>query len=321
MKSKPPIVLSLLLAFASWAAAADALQIAVIPKTISNDYWLTVRDGALKAKADLATEGVAVEILWQGTEREDQIDTQKKLVADFVAKKVSAIVLAPMQSQALVSSVDAAVAASIPVVVIDSPLASDKAVSTVATNNYKAGMLAGRRVGDSLGGKGKVILLRFMKGHGSTQPRESGFLDAIKKYPGIQVVSSDHFSGATIEEATKSAKEILAQFGSDAQGIFASNLIATSGMLAALRETGQAGKVTFVGFDSSEAQVAAVRSGDMTGEVVQQPFMMGYLGVRTAVSVTQGKPVDKEVDTDTKLVTKDNLDTPEIQKLLNPGKK
>jgi len=305
----------------SGAAAAEKLQIAVVPKSIGNEYWETVRAGAMQARADLAADGVSVEILWQGTEREDQIDEQKKIVAGFVASKVSAMVLAPMHSQALVSSVEQAGAAAIPVVIIDSPLASDKAASTVATNNYKAGLMAGRRLAETINGKGKVILLRFLKGHGSTQPRESGFLDALKKFPEIQVVSSDHQAGATADEAAMAAKELLEKYGSDLQGIFTPNLTSTAGMLAALREKGLAGKISFVGFDSSEAQVDAIRKGEMSGEVVQQPFMMGYLGVRTAVSLIQGKPVDREVDTDTKVVTRENLDTAEIRKLLNPSRK
>jgi ribose transport system substrate-binding protein len=247
------------------------------------------------------------------------VEPQKQIVAKYVSRKVNAIVLGPLHSQALIASVDEATAAHIPVVLIDSPLAGGSAVSTVATNNYKAGMLAGKRLGEVLGGKGKVALFRFMKGHGSTQPRESGFLDAIKKFPGIEVVSANLQAGATVEEATTNAKALLAQFGSDLQGVFASNLVASNGMLAALRETGSAGKIAFVGFDANDAEVDALRKGEMAGIAVQQPFMMGYLGVKTAVAKLQGKPVDQEVDTDVKIVTKENLETPEVKKLLNPA--
>jgi ribose transport system substrate-binding protein len=303
-----------------WAGAfaAEPLQIAVIPKSTGNGYWQAVKAGAVKAEADLKAEGVPVKIIWEGTEREDQVDRQKQIVASFVSRKVNAIVLAPLHAQALTSSVEEATAAKIPVALIDSPLSASSAVSTVATNNYKAGLLAGRQLVQSLGGKGNVALFRFMKGHGSTQPRESGFLDAIKAARGITVVSADLHSGATNEEAVKNAKALLERSGADLQGIFASNLVATEGMLTALRENGLAGKVAFVGFDSSDMMVDALRKGEMAGFAVQQPFLMGYLGVKTAVAVIQGKPVDKEVDTDVKIVTKENLDTPEVKKLLNP---
>jgi len=223
-----------------------------------------------------------------------------------------------MQAAALVQAAEAAVAARIPVVVIDSPLNSDRAVSTVATNNYKGGLLAGRCLADTLGGKGKVVLLRYLKGHSSTQPRESGFLDALKKFPNIQVISADQQSGATSEQARQAGVALLDRFGAEVQGIFASNLTATEGMLAALREKGQAGKISLVGFDSSAGLVDALRRGEMNGLVVQQPFMMGYLGVRTVVAAIRGQAVLKEVDTEVKLVTTANLETPEIQKLLNP---
>jgi ribose transport system substrate-binding protein len=315
---KPILAVLVSLGAAALGFAADPLQIAVIPKSVGNEYWEALHAGALKAEADLNAEGVPVKVSWEGTPREDMVEPQKQIVAKYVSRKVNAIVLGPLHSQALIASVDEATAAHIPVVLIDSPLAGGSAVSTVATNNYKAGMLAGKRLGEVLGGKGKVALFRFMKGHGSTQPRESGFLDAIKKFPGIEVVSANLQAGATIEEATTNAKALLTQFGSDLQGVFASNLVASNGMLAALRETGSAGKIAFVGFDANDVEVEALRKGEMVGIAVQQPFMMGYLGVRTAVAKLQGKPVDQEVDTDVKIVTKENLETPEVKKLLNP---
>jgi len=307
---------SMLGLLASAAVAGEPLKIAVVPKSVGNEYWSAVQAGAMKARADLAAEGVAVEILWKGTEREDQIDQQKQIIADFVAQKVNALVLAPMHAQQLVPSAEAAVHANIPVVLIDSPLNTTMVTSTVATDNYRAGIIAARRLSDVLGGKGKVVLLRFQPGHASTAPRESGFLDTLKKHPGIEIVSGDQYSGATTETAQAAAKKLLDRFGADLQGVFAPNLISAEGLLKALRAAGLAGKVAFVGFDGSADHIEALRKGDMQGFVVQQPFMMGYTGVRTAVAAVQGKPVESEVFTEAKLVTKDNLDTPEIQQLL-----
>jgi ribose transport system substrate-binding protein len=319
MKTRSVCFAAFALAFCAFAAAAEPLRIAVIPKAVGHEYWATVRAGALKAEAELTAVGTPVKVIWEGTAREDQVEEQKQLVARFITAKVGAIVLAPVHAQALVPVLEQAKAANIPVIVIDSPLGSDLPVSTVATNNYKAGLFAGRRLAEVLGGSGKVALFRYMKGHGSTQPRESGFLDAMKKHPGIQLVSTDVHAGATAEEQEKNARELLGRAGAELKGIFASNLDATLGMLAALRGTGAAGKVAFVGFDSNDALVDALRKGDMSGFAVQQPFEMGLRGVRTAVAAAQGKSVDKEVDTDVKIVTKENLDTPEVQRLLNPS--
>jgi ribose transport system substrate-binding protein len=317
MKTKLAILVALLAPCA--LLATESLKIAVVPKS-KNIYWETVHAGALKAAADLQAQGISVEILWTGTDREDQPDAQKAIIAGFVAQKVNGLVMAPMHPQALVPAVDEALAAKIPVVIVDSPLASPAPKATVATNNYKAGTLAARRLADAIGGKGNVALFRYMKGQSSTLPRESGFLDGLKKYPGIHVVSSDIYAGGTVEEQAAHAKEVLEKGGTDLQGVFGSNLVATLSMLAALRETGRAGKIAFVGFDANDSVIEAVRKGEMAGVAVQQPFMMGYLAVKTVVEVIQGKSVDREVDTDVKIVTKENLDTPEIQLLLNPGK-
>jgi ribose transport system substrate-binding protein len=319
MRLKTAAVSALLFSCLAWHSSAEPLQIAVIPKSTKNEYWQAVHAGAMKAEAELKAEGVAVAVLWSGPDREDQLDEQKQIVADFVSRKVQAIVLAPLHPQALASAVEGAAQAKIPVAIIDSPLASEQPVSTVATNNYKAGLIAGRCLAEALGGKGKVALFRYMKGHSSTQPRETGFLDAMKKYPGIEVVSSGLHSGPTVAEAVPNAKALLTSAGAGLQGVFASNLIATLGMLPALREANLAGKVTFVGFDSSAEQIEALRKGEMSAMAVQQPFMMGYLGVRTAAAAVLGKKVDKEVDTDVKIVTKDNLETAEVKRLLNPS--
>jgi ribose transport system substrate-binding protein len=318
MKIKLAVVALFVAPFAF--AAAEPLKIAVIVKAKQSTYWDVVHAGADKAKADLAGQGDAVDVMWDGAAEEDQIEQQAKLVQSYIDKKVGAIVLAPSNAQALVPVVEKAKAANIPVIVIDSLLGSETPASTVATNNYKAGLLAGRRLAEAMGGKGNVALFRFLKGHGSSQPRESGFLDAVKKYPDIKVISSEMHSGPTTAEATKNAGVLLEKYGANLQGVFAPNLYATEGMLAALRTAGLAGKVKFVGFDSTDALVDALRKNDMSGLCVQQPFLMGYLGVKSAVSAARHRDVEKEVDTEVMVVTKENLDSKEVQKLLNPGK-
>jgi ribose transport system substrate-binding protein len=148
MKTLSSWLIAWALSLLTLAATAAPIQIAVIPKSVGNEYWAAVQAGAMRAKADLATEGIAVDILWKGTEREDQIDQQKQIVADFVAQKVDAIVLAPMHARYLVPAVEAAVAAKVPVILIDSSLNSAVATSTVATDNYRAGMFAARRLAE-----------------------------------------------------------------------------------------------------------------------------------------------------------------------------
>src|SRR5439155_23575658 len=138
---------------------------------------------------------------WKGPLREDDRDQQIQVVENFMTRHVSAIVLAPLDSQALVKPVNNAMQAGVPVVIMDSDLKSDKHVSFVATDNYKGGQLAGQEMGKQLGGKGNVILLRYAVGSVSMEVREAGFLDALKKFPDVKLISFDQHVGATRETA------------------------------------------------------------------------------------------------------------------------
>jgi ribose transport system substrate-binding protein len=189
----------------------------------------------------------------------------------------------------------------------------------VATDNRKGGSLAADRMGQLLNGKGKVLVLRYAEGSASTTEREAGFLDTIKqKFPGIELVSTLQYAGATRDTAKRASENLLNRFGDDVQGIFTPNESSTAGMLLALQDIGKAGKVFFVGFDSSQTFIDAINANQLQGIVVQNPFNMGYLGVKTMVDSLQGKPVQPKIDTGVMLVTKDNLSSPEVQSLLHP---
>jgi ribose transport system substrate-binding protein len=308
-----------LLSIAAAVAYAQPYQVAVIPKGTSNDYWKIVHAGALKAQQELKSEGVEVNVLWEGPETGNPVERQQQIMRDMIARHVSGIVISPGDVRALVGSVEAAVQAKIPVIVIDSGLQSAQQLSFVATDNYKGGVLGARRLGTVLEGKGKVILFRSRKGAAGTDARENGFLDAIKnQYPGIQVISSDQYAGGTNASSEKNATELLNRLGPEANGVFASNETAVIGMLAALRSTGLAKKIKFVGFDASARTLEALKSGEMQGVVVQDPMKMGYLGVRLMVDHLKGRNVEREVDTGCVMVTMDNLEKPAIADLINP---
>ena len=177
--------------------ADGPLTVAVIPKATMHVFWKSIHAGARKAERELP----GVKIIWQGPAVEDDRGAQIALVETFIQKRVDGIVLAPLDDKALIAPVRAAGRAGVPVVIIDSALADpDAYVSFVATDNYKGGVLGAKRVADLLGEKGgKVILLRYQVGSASTENRERGFLDEIKKHPAIDIVSSDQYAGATVE--------------------------------------------------------------------------------------------------------------------------
>ena len=159
--------------------------------------------------------------------KEDDRDQQIQTVENFTSRRVSGLVLAPLDSQALVRPVESAAQARIPVVIIDSGLKSDKYVSFVATDNYKGGQLAGEQMGKLLGGKGNVILLRYAVGSASTEAREKGFVDVLRsKYPNIKIISSDQHAGATRETAYQTSQNILNRFGREARVRWAAPTIA-----------------------------------------------------------------------------------------------
>ncbi len=309
------VVLCLLVVLAACGRSSGdgTLQVAVIPKGTTHQFWKSIHAGANKAAAESGAT-----IIWQGPQREDDRQLQIQVVQNFVSRGVDAIVLAPLDARSLVAPAEAAVRRGIPVVIIDSALDADLASSFVATDNREGGRLCARRLADVLGKQGRIAVMRYQEGSASTTNREEGFLEEIAAYaPDIEVVSSNQYAGATIERALQASQNLLNRFP-DIDGVFASNESATQGMLRALQTAGRAGRVQFVGFDANETLLDGLRQGHLHGLALQDPFDMGYLGVMAAVAVARGEPVEPRIDTRIMMITPDNVDTPDAQALLNP---
>jgi len=302
----------------------DTYRIAVIPKGTTHIFWKSIHAGAVKAQQELKAAGVNVEIIWKGPLKEDDRESQIRVVEDFVTRGVSGIVLAPLDDAALRMPVKDAVNNGIPVVIIDSGLKSDDYTSFVATDNYIGGRKGGQRLAEILNGKGKIIMLRYQEGSASTMNREQGFLDVLKeKYPDIEVVSANQYGGATTESAYQASENLLAPLrtadgGLTIDGIFCPNESTAFAMLRALEDSDLAGKVTYVGFDSSDRLVLGLQSGKIHGLVLQDPINMGYLGVKTVVAHLQGQKVEKQIDTGSAVATPENMDDPKMKNLLEP---
>lgn len=301
-------------------SAGDGLEIVVIPKGTTHEFWKSIHAGAKKAERELNAAGQPVKIIWKGPLKEDDRDEQIKVVENFIGRQVDGMVLAPLDDNALVRPVETAGKANIPVVIIDSGLQSDKYASFVATDNYVGGQMGGKHLGELLGGKGNVLMLRYAVGSASTTKREEGFLDAIKeKYPDIKVLSSDQYAGATRDLAYTASQNLLSRYGNEVNGVFCPNESVTVSMTKAIRDLGKAGgNVKIVGFDTSVQSLRDLEAGDVQGLVVQNPIRMGYLGVKTLASHISGSKVEKRIDTGVAMVTKENMGEPEIQELLNP---
>ena len=293
--------------------------IAVIPKGTTHEFWKAIHAGAVQAADELAAAGDTITLVWKGPLREDDREQQVQVVEGFTSQHVDGMVLAPLDVRALARPVEEAKAAGVPTVIIDSGLESDAYVSYVATDNSKGGELAADRIGDLLGGKGNVLVLRLQEGSASTTAREEGFLARLKAtYPGITVVSSNQYAGATRETAKQAAENLLNRYGADLQGIFTPNESSTIGMLLALQDIGKAGKIRFVGFDATQTLLDAMKGGQLDGIAVQNPMKMGYLGVKTMLAHLRNQPFEKRIDTGVTMVTPESMEKPEVQEIIHP---
>jgi len=299
------------------AATGKRLTIAIIPKGTMHEFWKSVHAGAVKASRELD-----VDLLWQGPLREDDREEQIKVVDMIRARAVSGIALAPLDDKALRMPVADATRAGIPVLIFDSDLDSRDYVSFVATDNYRGGRIAGEHLAGLLDGQGGVMMLRLHEGAASTTAREQGFLDEVATHPGIKVVSANQYAGGSTEGAYRSSENLLTATraaGGGVSGIFCPNESTTFGMLRALEDAGLAGKIRFVGFDSSDKLARALRDGEIDALVLQNPFNIGYLSVKTLVQYIRGDKVERRIDTGATLVTKANMDQPDIKERLQPN--
>jgi ribose transport system substrate-binding protein len=295
------------------AAGGTSTRIVVIPKGTTHAFWNSVEAGARKASQEQG-----VQMSWKGPLKEDDRATQIQLVQQFVSEGVSGIVLAPLDDKALKGPVSAARAKNIPVVIFDSALngeAGKDFISFVATDNHAAGTMAGDELARLLEGKGKVVMLRYQEGSASTAAREAGFLEALKKHPGIAIIVENRYGGATMDSAKAEAMRMIDKL-QEADGIFAPNESSTFGMLLALKQNNLAGKKKFVGFDATAPLVSALEAGQINALVAQNPQKMGYEAVNILVRHLKGEKVPERVDTGAMLITKQNLNDPATKELL-----
>lgn len=291
--------------------AGGRLDVAVIPKSLSHQFWMTV-----KAGAEAAGKEMNANILWQGTSKETEVVQQINIVQDMINRKVDAIVLAACDENALVDTIVQAMNSGIPVVTIDSGVVSDKPLSFVATDNIAGAKAAAEVLAKLIGEEGPVGLIPFVPGAATSEMRERGFKEGIQAFPKIQLVAtlycmSDVAKGMDVTQDMLTSQPNL-------KGIFAANEAGAIGAAQAIKAAGKTGVVKLVAFDASEEELAALKEGVIQALIVQNPFKMGYVGVKAALDAIQGKQVEKRIDTGVTVVTLENLNTPEIQKLLNP---
>lgn len=301
--------MSMLLASAG-CGNENAANITVITKKPSGAYWETIMKGALDAG-----EEMGINVTFQSVENETKIDEQIQCVIDAAANGADAIVLAPCTATDLNEAINSANEKGIPVITIDSDAKDSARKSCISTQNKAAGSIAARSVSGLIGGSGQVGIMGNTATAQTVIERIEGFVDQLDD-PDIEVLEPLYCDGDK-DKATSLAKELI-QENPDLKLIFSTNETSTLGICAAIEELDYADKVQVIGFDCSDPVVGYIRDGVVDATVVQNPYNMGYLGVRNAYKAYEGMEISSVLDTGATLVTIDNIDQEEIQFLINP---
>jgi len=286
--------------------------IAVIPKGTSQVFWVQVQRGVLAAGKQYG-----VEIIWNGPSLETDHDRQIQIIDSMIARRVDGIAVAPAERKALAGPIERATAAGIPLTVFDSAVDSSSYMSYVATNNVEVGKMGAREIGRLLNGKGDIAMLMNAPGSASTMEREQGFEQELKdKFPDVRIVARQY--GMSDRSRAMGAAENILTAQPALSGIFASSEASGVGCALALKARALAGKVKLVAVDASDTMVEDLRNGAISALVAQDPYRMGFATVETLVNKLHGQTPPRQIDLPATLITKENLDTPEVQKLLKP---
>jgi ribose transport system substrate-binding protein len=312
------------LAFGAPAIAQTNPTVSVIVKDMTSPYWQAVLAGARKAGQDLG-----VNVIELGAKFENDVSGQISILEAAVASNPAAIVIAPTQFAALGKPIDEA-AKKVKIIGLESAADTKAMTSFLATDNVNAGRIAADALAEAItksyaDTEGDIAVITSMPGLASLDQRAKGFKDEVAaKYRALNVAADKVADGkpASVREIMNN---LIAKDG-DLRGVVASDPSAAEVVAQAVSEGGyQISIVTFGSdenlvktFGSAENLVKLLQSDVITGIVVEDPFRMGYDGVKTALAASNGEPVPAYVDTGATLVTKANLSSTRSQELLNP---
>ena len=293
------------------ANSGDKIKIELVSKGYQHEFWRSVEAGAKKAGEELG-----VEVNFIGPEKETEIGKQVGMVENAINKKVTALGIAALDPDALAVVAKKAMDAQIPVVTFDSNVKDDITSSFIATDNKAAGAMAGEQLAKLINGKGKVAVVSHNPGTTTAIEREAGFREALAKYPDIKILNTQ-FSDGDKSKALAITLDII-NANPDIAGIYGTNEPSIFGVAKGVEEKGLTGKVALVGIDSSEDLAKFLEKGVISGLVIQDPYNMGYQTVQQLYKLSKGEKVEKRIDTGAILVTKENINNPDITKKMFP---
>lgn len=313
------LVLALTLGF-SVVTFAQPYDIAVIIKATDSGFWQKVFTGAEAAEGKFED----VNITKHGPTSEADIGKQVAILETVITKQPDAIVIASTSSTATVPAIERAVSQGIEVITIDNKVESDAPETLLSTDNYKGGKKAAeifveqaKEHGKSVD-SGKVGLISAMAGVQVLSTRDEGFMDGMDEVaPNLDILEPRYVNNR-IPEALSAAQDIITSHGDNLVGFFADNNHTGDGVGRAISERELHDEYPVVAFDADDAEVRLLKEGAIDALIVQDPFRMGFDGVKYAVEAIEGEEIPDSIDTGTTVVTQDNVNEEEIQNLLNP---
>jgi ribose transport system substrate-binding protein len=277
----------------------------------SLNFWQIVKAGAINAK-----EEYGVNLNFTGPWLESDLNGQKRILEDLIDQKPAAIILAALDYNALVPVVEEINSKKIPIITIDSGINSKIPRSFIATNNVEAGEKLGKFMNNLLLKGDSVIIISFVKGAASAIDREKGVRNAIGE-GGKLVIEGSYYCENLRDKASEITSSILKD-KPDVKGIIALNDPSTTGAARTIKKMGLKRSILLIGFDNGIEEIEFLEEGIIKALVVQKPFSMGYLSVKTAIDVLKKNKVNEQIDTDSVLISLENMYTQENQKLLFP---
>jgi len=290
------------------------IELAVVPKAIGFDFWEQVRLGAQCA----ADEQDNVSMQWDGVTAETDVTGQQNLLQNFITQGVDGIVYAATDAQVLADVSQSALDQGIDVVNIDSGTEPQPdEIPVFATNNVRAAEEGMDYLAEQIGGEGNIAFIPFQPGTSTNDSRAEGFRQGLEEYPDIELVA-EQSSDSDYNTALQVTEDILTA-NPELDGIYAANEPSALGAAEAVRQSGREGEISIVGWDASEEAIEGLDSGVIDGIVTQNPFRMGYEGVNAAVETIRTGETVEGGDTGSILITPDNVDSEEVQAILNPS--
>jgi ribose transport system substrate-binding protein len=301
------------------ASAADKkFTIALIPGLTTDAFYITMHKGAAAA-----AKALGVDLVFQGAADFNPV-TQVPVLNAIIGRKPDAILIAPTDKVQLVESLKKAVDAGIPVITVDTFIGdghyqtgsgdADFPLSYIASDNILGGEIAARALAKAIGDKGKVYVSNVRPGVSTTDQREEGFKNEMKKHPNITVLETQFNE----DDANKAASQFQSVYArnSDISGVFGANLFSALGAANGVKQSGGTGKVKVVAFDAPTSIVSEIKAGNVDIAIAQHPAEIGYFGVVAAYAHLTGQSIPTLIGTGFTVIDKNNVDDPNVKRFI-----